>query len=209
MEILHTIGLSILTFVILPNLNSSKGLMLINCVCFVPAVLGKSKFSSRGISFSKLYWFVCIGLLSGIGMNWKSLFIFLTSCCALCAQITGLFLWPVMQDKFELWLIPLALVLISCRWWENFCSALPTKRIKIFYRLKSQSTNQSFSSDNFILGIFSGLLDLRQKLTESRSYIYLYLAPLKIIVFALLAFAMDGQHFSDYFHKFYYKTNFN
>lgn len=39
-ETLHTVGVAILVFVILPDLDVVKGAMLTNCVCFVPGLLG-------------------------------------------------------------------------------------------------------------------------------------------------------------------------
>jgi chitin synthase len=41
METLHVIGLASLVFVVLPNLDVVKGVMLTNCVCFVPALFSK------------------------------------------------------------------------------------------------------------------------------------------------------------------------
>lgn len=41
MESLYTVGVAMLIFIILPELDVIKGAMLTNCVCFVPAVLSK------------------------------------------------------------------------------------------------------------------------------------------------------------------------
>lgn len=41
METLHVVGLALLFFVILPELDVVRGAMLTNCVCFVPGLLGK------------------------------------------------------------------------------------------------------------------------------------------------------------------------
>lgn len=41
MESLHTLGLALMVFVILPELDAIKGAMLTNCVCFVPALLSE------------------------------------------------------------------------------------------------------------------------------------------------------------------------
>ena len=38
-ETMHIIGLTLLFFVVLPELDVVKGAMLTNCVCFIPAVL--------------------------------------------------------------------------------------------------------------------------------------------------------------------------
>lgn len=42
-ETLHTVGVAILVFVILPDLDVVKGAMLTNCVCFVPGLLGMTQ----------------------------------------------------------------------------------------------------------------------------------------------------------------------
>lgn len=36
---MHIIGLTLLFFVVLPELDVVKGAMLTNCVCFIPSVL--------------------------------------------------------------------------------------------------------------------------------------------------------------------------
>lgn len=41
-ETIHTIGLAILVFHVLPELDVIKGAMLTNCVCFMPGLLGKT-----------------------------------------------------------------------------------------------------------------------------------------------------------------------
>jgi hypothetical protein len=37
---MHVVGLALLIFVVLPELDVVKGAMLTNCLCFIPAVLG-------------------------------------------------------------------------------------------------------------------------------------------------------------------------
>ena len=38
---MHIVGLTLLFFVVLPELDVVKGAMLTNCLCFIPAVLGR------------------------------------------------------------------------------------------------------------------------------------------------------------------------
>lgn len=45
-EILHVIGMAIFSFKILPEIDAVKGIMLMNCLCFIPAVLGKLLFTT-------------------------------------------------------------------------------------------------------------------------------------------------------------------
>ena len=44
-ETMHVVGLTLLFFVVLPELDVVKGAMLTNCVCFIPAVLCKEKIN--------------------------------------------------------------------------------------------------------------------------------------------------------------------
>ncbi|XP_037076307.1 chitin synthase chs-2-like [Pollicipes pollicipes] len=48
LEGLHTVGLAVLMFVALPELDSVRALMLTNCVCLVPAVLGEGRAARGG-----------------------------------------------------------------------------------------------------------------------------------------------------------------
>ncbi|XP_055379056.1 chitin synthase chs-2 [Condylostylus longicornis] len=157
METLHTFGLAMLTFSVLPLLDSARGLMLANCVCLVPAI---------------------IGLFSGIGLNCKSLLFFILGAIALCAQVTGFLVWPFLGGQPQLWLLIPALILISFRWWENYCAGLPSSS---FLRY---------------------LVEIRQQLIECRPYIYLFVAPFKIIFFAIASLLLDGQNFKSYFEYF-------
>lgn len=40
-EVLHSIGLGIFCFLVLPEIDTAKGLMLTNCFSVIPAVLGE------------------------------------------------------------------------------------------------------------------------------------------------------------------------
>jgi hypothetical protein len=54
---------------------------------------------------------------------------------ALAAQVTGFVLWPVFysEDLPRFWLLPIALLFISCGWWENYIGVakIPGKHDKI------------------------------------------------------------------------------
>ena len=49
-ESMHIVGLALLVFVVLPELDVVKGAMLTNCMAFVPAVFGES-FIQTGTAF--------------------------------------------------------------------------------------------------------------------------------------------------------------
>lgn len=100
-ETLQTIGLAILFYVVLPDLDVVKGAMLTNCMCFFPAVL---RLLSRSQKESKRFVKMIVDLV------------------AIAAQVTGFVVWPLLEGKPSLWLIPVASILISLGWWENYVS---------------------------------------------------------------------------------------
>ena len=52
-ESMHVVGLALLFFVVLPELDVVKGAMLTNCVAFIPAVLGKRTRSELTVILDK------------------------------------------------------------------------------------------------------------------------------------------------------------
>ncbi|EEB10859.1 chitin synthase, putative [Pediculus humanus corporis] len=101
MESLHTFGMALLVFVVLPEIDVVRGAMLTNCVCLVPGVLG---ILSRNNKEPKKFV--------------KSIVDFL----AIVAQATGLIVWPLLDGgkRPKIWVIPISITLISCGWWENY-----------------------------------------------------------------------------------------
>nr|AFK08615.1 chitin synthase 2 [Locusta migratoria] len=104
METFHTVGMALLFFVILPNLDVLKGVMLTNCLCFIPGVLA---ITSRNINEP--------------GRSVK----LVADVAATAIQATGFVVWPMLEgsEKPQLWLIPVTTIFISCGWWENYISA--------------------------------------------------------------------------------------
>ncbi|XP_075147009.1 hyaluronan synthase-like protein kkv isoform X1 [Haematobia irritans] len=99
MESLNTFGTALLMFVVLPQLDAIQGAMLTNCLCVVPGILGlMSRTSKEGKRFAKM----------------------LIDLVALAAQVTGFVVWPLLENRKELWVIPVACLMISCGWWENY-----------------------------------------------------------------------------------------
>ncbi|XP_014471699.1 PREDICTED: uncharacterized protein LOC106742874 isoform X1 [Dinoponera quadriceps] len=104
METFHVVGLALMFLAVLPDLDVVKGAMLTNCVCFVPGLLG---LLSRNKSKDESKRFVLV----------------LVDIAALAAQATSFVLWPLLDSsRRSLWLIPVALFLVSCGWWENYVS---------------------------------------------------------------------------------------
>lgn len=98
-ESLHTIGMGLLFFVILPELDVVKGAMITNCMCIIPAILGLLSRNSRD---SKRFVKVIVDM------------------AAIVAQVTGFIVWPLLENKPVLWLIPVSALCISLGWWENY-----------------------------------------------------------------------------------------
>ncbi|XP_052867895.1 chitin synthase chs-2-like [Anopheles cruzii] len=157
MEGFHVCGLAILAFFVLPQLDVVKAAMLTNCVCLVPALLG---LASRSPRESKLAFKYLFDLL------------------AISAQITGFVVWPLLNNRFELWFIPVGLFLVSFHWWENYLS------LKSFFRP------------------IAALAAIREKLTDCRYQTYLLLAPFKIALFLGATIFLSEQSVSDFFGLF-------
>ncbi|XP_029847379.2 chitin synthase chs-2 [Ixodes scapularis] len=99
METLQTIGVSLLVFVVLPDLDVLKGGMLASCVCFVPAFL--SMLSHRKDEDRRILRII-MDVLS------------------LVAQVTSFFFWPWVVGGPRAWAIPVAVFFASFRWWPNY-----------------------------------------------------------------------------------------
>lgn len=97
---------------------------------------------------------------------------------AVCAQCTGLIVWPLLSSDPWLWLIPVAIMLVSCRWWENY-----------------------ISSESWFAPI-RRLSEIKERLTESRYHIYLFVAPLKIVLFLCMGIFMSDINSWSFFTRF-------
>ncbi|XP_046481507.1 chitin synthase chs-2-like isoform X1 [Neodiprion pinetum] len=167
-ETAHVIGLAILIVSVLPDLDVIQGAMLTNCLCFVPGLLGLlSRYKKR----DKPILFL----------------LFIVDVAALAMQVTGFVVWPfVYISNPALWLTPVALVLVSCRWWENYVSI--------------QSP----------LGIVRYLGQVKEELKFTRSATYLVVSIWKIAAFVLTTLSilhMKGTTISNLFTMF--GTTFN
>ena len=66
---------------------------------------------------------------------------------AIAAQVTGFVVWPLIEDRPVLWLIPVSAVMISCGWWENYVSSQsPFSFVRALGRVKEDlKTTRYFS----------------------------------------------------------------
>ncbi|XP_068620827.1 chitin synthase chs-2 isoform X1 [Battus philenor] len=129
-ESLQTIGMGILFYIVLPELDVVKGAMLTNCLCVIPAILGLLSRSSRD---SKRFVKVIVDM------------------AAIVAQVTGFIVWPLSENKPVLWLIPISSICISLGWWENYVTRQsPIGIIKILGRLKEELNASRYYTYRFM-----------------------------------------------------------
>lgn len=116
-----------------------------------------------------------IGILFRSNNERKTILIYILDIMAISAQITALVIWPLMVNDINIWLIPVAVTLISFRWWENYIS--PNGSTIIHRRIHS----------------------LKENLFESRYSMYVLIAPWKTILFLTMSIALTGHNIGDYF----------
>ncbi|TRY79649.1 hypothetical protein TCAL_06588 [Tigriopus californicus] len=137
MEVLHVIGVSMLVFLALPQLDSTHALALTNCLAVIPGIMlilsrepkrpkvvdnqneneneeneeNENGGNGQGNQSVKMPW-VKVGV----------------DALAILAQLSGALTWPILQwskssDTAEMkyaWAVPLGIILASAGWWECF-----------------------------------------------------------------------------------------
>ncbi|XP_041976405.1 chitin synthase chs-2-like [Aricia agestis] len=139
-ESLQTIGMATLLLVILPELDVVKSAMLINAMCILPGILNAFTRDPHNNRYSLIIIFDVL---------------------AVSAQFTAFVVWPLLDGIPALWAIPLASVLISLSWWENFIGYV----------------------DNYSAAPIVYLDDLRKSLKKTRYYSHRFLCIWKILLF--------------------------
>jgi len=133
-ESMHVIGLALLVFVVLPELDVVKGAMLTNSLAFIPAVLG---LLSRHQKESRRFLKILMDLI------------------AIGGQATGFIIWPVVEsskrDDNWVFLIPLSTFLVSAGWWENYVDRRsPLAPIKQLGKVKDRLKKTRYFVYSFI-----------------------------------------------------------
>ncbi|KAI4504800.1 hypothetical protein M0802_000350 [Mischocyttarus mexicanus] len=143
METFHVVGLALMFLLVLPDIDVVKGVMLTNCVCFIPGLLGLLS-RNKNKDESKRFILVLVDL------------------AALTAQATSFVLWPLLDtSRSSLWIVSLALILVSCGWWENYVSM--------------QSS----------IGFVKMLARVKRELRLTRYFTYMFVSFWKIITFVI------------------------
>ena len=151
-ETLHTIGLCLLVFIVLPSLdNAVQMLMFLLGVALIPSWL---KIFVRPDNEERLVLHIILDIL------------------ALLVQLSVLIVWPLVislspdsEGKYSpllSWSIPTSLFLISFRWWENFVdgdSRFPD-RIREQLTILSGKLNRSRTKVQLVLSLWKIVLSL-------------------------------------------------
>ncbi|XP_063838675.1 chitin synthase chs-2-like [Ostrinia nubilalis] len=152
-ETCQTIGIAMLMLFILPELDVVKGAMLMNALCFIPGLLN---IFMRDRTHPRFFLWLCLDIL------------------AISAQATAFVVWPLLEDnKPILWCIPIASVLISLGFWENFVGPV----------------------DKHSSGIMVTLVELRDAMKKARYYTLRILSLWKVVVF--MACVLISLHIQD------------
>ena len=133
MEACHTAGLAMLVFLVLPEMDTVRGLAVSTATAAVPGLLlVLSRFRTDDENKGRIHW---AGLLLDIP--------------ALLGQLSAAVLWPALQyvdNSTEAhpypWAIPAALVLASCGWWETYAEE-DSAPLGWMYRMKSELIERS------------------------------------------------------------------
>lgn len=80
-----------------------------------------------------------MGLLSRSSKEGRRAIKVLIDLAAISAQITGFVVWPLLENRPILWMIPIAAVMTSCAWWENYvCIHSPFSVVRAMGRVKEE-----------------------------------------------------------------------
>jgi len=131
---MHVTGLALLAFVVFPELDVIKGIMLTNCLAFLPGLFG---MLSRGKNEQRRCLKYFIDLLALVG------------------QATGFVFWPLVEARrggtTAAWTVPIAIFLTSAGWWENYVDRKsPLAPIKELGRVKDRMKKTRYFTYSFI-----------------------------------------------------------
>lgn len=167
--------------------------------CWPTASASCHRFSVRCRSRTDLcvYNMSCPGMLSRSFDEPKRTVKYVLDVGSIVAQLIGFFIWPLtVTSTRNIWFAPLALLLVSCRWWENFvtkCSPLGDV---------SASTIDLLTRSFALPVPIQYLAHIKDNLHESRYKIYSLIAPYKVLLFFTGCVTLSSHSFNDFFVSF-------
>ena len=164
LETLHTSGVAILFYAVLPNLDTLRAGMVANGVLLFPSLLSILRYAR--FSSSKVTKYILIALDGKflieniIPMAFFNQFSLSSTVFALLMQISGIIIWPVMNMNWidessqnanasntywilkNSWALPLGLFLTSFGWWESFVDKNIISKRNFLWRVKINMTEE-------------------------------------------------------------------
>lgn len=134
LETLHSIGIALLIFYSLPKLNSIDVAAISSCICFIPTFLSKYSFTKFNLGkifnefILQIFYTVITDLFTQHHKYSSEIIIFvlvlIINVLALIAQGLGIILYSILNNAQDplTWILPISLLLSSCRWWYNYIS---------------------------------------------------------------------------------------
>lgn len=122
-----------------------------------------------------------LGLLSRTAKEGRRAVKALVDLAAIAAQITGFVVWPLLENRPSLYVIPVAALMTSCGWWENFVC--------------TQSS----------VGIVRAMGRVKEDLKVTRYFVCIFLSIWKLILFfgsLLMILKVQGDEVQILFNKF-------
>lgn len=205
-ETLHTVGIALLVFVALPEMDVIKGAMLTNCTCIMPGVLMLISRVVRGDpdknNESKKWW------------TKKRLGCTVIDVLALVAQLSGLVVWPLVDRNklhYATWAIPAGVFLTSFGWWENYLDIKFRIRRRDLLEGRRKSISLEKQRDNPFVEFLRdlNLVKIHMNQKRSRAIVYVFMPIWKMAVFlgsmvgfVCLTSGVEGKDRFFIFHHF-------
>lgn len=122
-----------------------------------------------------------LGMFSRTNKEGKRAVKSIVDLAAIAAQITGFVVWPLLENRPVLWLIPVSALLTSCGWWENYVSP--------------QSP----------FGFIRAMGRVKEDLKQTRYFTYMFLSLWKVMLFfciVLVIMFFNGDEVANLFSLF-------
>ena len=225
MEVLHTVGLSMICFMVLPHMDSVQSLLLTCSFAVLPSfLLFLSRFQANN---NNRFLFFFRGLQEddekegNKSFGLTNLWIFL-DIAAVIAQVSGALIWCLFQylefhqegsrNHPYAWSIPVAVILTSFGWWENFTDKDSWFSLgKFLYSVKEEMTEKKVVKKKIRTdqdqnrkrksGLWKRISQLFEKIPDedieyvnrphTRHRVYTMIIPIKLLTFYVSMFVIS------------------
>ena len=135
MEVLHTVGLAMLCYMVMPHMDSVSALVLTSTFATVPSMLSllsRFKYKENDGSKTDISW-------TGVCLDVVAILVQLSGAAAWCLfQYLDINQETVTPHPYP-WAVPVAVILTSCGWWETFTEEESSTRLgQLLWNIKAQ-----------------------------------------------------------------------